>query len=251
MAVSARSSEQATRVSSAANLSRKANAPVKLMLDRRQEHIVCNRPDSHQKLKIGAKQDGTLTAIQLTSYGTAGVGTGAGTAGPATNLYKCPNLLTEEYDVFINAGPGAAFRAPGHPQGCFAFEQTIDDLAVKLKMDPLALREKIDESPARKVERQLILERTNWRNRRPAGSDTGPIKRGMGIAQSVWYRFVNMNSSCEVRVSSDGSVELMSAVQDLGGGHQDHARPGRRGGVRHGARKYRHSDRRYTLPDRS
>jgi xanthine dehydrogenase YagR molybdenum-binding subunit len=202
----------------AANLSRKANAPVKLMLDRRQEHIVCNRPDSHQKLKIGAKQDGTLTAIALTSYGTAGVGTGAGTAGPATNMYKCPNLLTEEYDVFINAGPGAAFRAPGHPQGCFAFEQTIDDLAAKLSMDPLTLREKIDENPARKVERQLILERTNWRNRKPAGSDTGPVKRGMGVAQSVWYRFVNMNSSCEVRISRDGSVELMSAVQDLGTG---------------------------------
>jgi xanthine dehydrogenase YagR molybdenum-binding subunit len=202
----------------AANLSRKANAPVKLMLDRRQEHMVSNRPDSHQKLKIGAKHDGTLTAIELTSYGTAGVGTGAGTAGPATNMYKCPNLLTEEYDVFINAGPGAAFRAPGHPQGCFAFEQTIDDLAVKLNMDPLALREKIDESPARKAERAVILERTDWRNRRPAGSDTGPIKRGMGIAQSVWYRFVSMNSSCEVRVSRDGSVELMSAVQDLGTG---------------------------------
>jgi CO/xanthine dehydrogenase Mo-binding subunit len=202
----------------AANLSRKANVPVKLMLDRRQEHIVSNRPDSHQKLKIGAKQDGTLTAIELTSYGTAGVGTGAGTAGPATNMYKCPNLLTEEYDVFINAGPGAAFRAPGHPQGCFAFEQTIDDLAVKLNMDPLTLREKIDESPARKAERAVILERTNWRNRRSAGSDTGPIKRGMGVAQSVWYRFVSMNSSCEVRVSRDGSVELMSAVQDLGTG---------------------------------
>jgi xanthine dehydrogenase YagR molybdenum-binding subunit len=202
----------------AANLSRKANAPVKLMLDRQQEHIVCNRPDSHQKLKIGAKSDGTLTAIQLTSYGTAGVGTGAGTAGPATNLYQCPNLLTEEYDVFINAGPGAAFRAPGHPQGCFAFEQAIDELAVKLNMDPLALREKIDESPVRKVERQIILERTNWRSRKSAGSDTGPIKRGMGIAQSVWYRFVAMDSSCEVRVSRDGSVELMSAVQDLGTG---------------------------------
>ena len=202
----------------AAYLSQKANAPVKLMLDRRQEHIVCNRPDSHQKLKIGAKHDGTLTAIQLTSYGTAGVGTGAGTAGPATNLYKCPNLLTEEYDVFINAGPGAAFRAPGHPPGCFAFEQTIDDLALKLSMDPLDFREKIDENPARKVERQVIRDRTNWRNRKPAGSDTGPIKRGMGIAQSVWYRFVSMNSSCEVRVSRDGSVELMSAVQDLGTG---------------------------------
>jgi xanthine dehydrogenase YagR molybdenum-binding subunit len=202
----------------AANLSRKAKAPVKLMLDRRQEHIVCNRPDSHQQLKIGAKRDGTLTAIQLTSYGTAGVGTGAGTAGPATNLYKCPNLLTEENDVFVNAGPGAAFRAPGHPQGCFAFEQAIDELAVKLQMDPLALRDKIDESPARKVERQVILERTNWRNRRPAGADAGPVKRGMGIAQSVWYRFINMDSSCEVRISRDGSVELMSAVQDLGTG---------------------------------
>ncbi|MGI8771162.1 MAG: xanthine dehydrogenase family protein molybdopterin-binding subunit [Acidobacteriaceae bacterium] len=202
----------------AVNLSRKASAPVRLMLDRRQEHIVSNRPDSHQKLRIGAKRDGTLTAIELTSYGTAGVGTGAGTAGPATNMYKCPNLLTEEYDVFINAGPGAAFRAPGHPQGCFALEQAIDELAVKLDMDPLALREKIDESPARKVERQIILERTAWRKRRPAAADTGPVKRGMGVAQSVWYRFVNLNSSCEVRVSRDGSVELLSAVQDLGGG---------------------------------
>jgi xanthine dehydrogenase YagR molybdenum-binding subunit len=202
----------------AATLSQKAHAPVKLMLDRRQEHIVSNRPDSHQTLKIGAKRDGTLTAIHLISYGTAGVGTGAGTAGPATNLYKCPNLLTEEYDVFVNAGPGAAFRAPGHPQGCFAFEQAIDEVAVKLEEDPLAFREKIDASPARKAERQVILERTNWRNRRPAASDTGPIKHGMGIAQSVWYRFVSMDSSCEVRISRDGSVELMSAVQDLGTG---------------------------------
>ncbi len=202
----------------AANLSRKANAPVKLMLDRKQEHIVSNRPDSHQKLRIGAKKDGTLTAIELTSYGTAGVGTGAGTAGPATNMYKCPNLLTAEYDVFVNAGPGAAFRAPGHPQGCFAFEQMIDELAIKLGMDPLVYRDKIDDNPARRVERKVILERSNWRNRKAAGADTGPIKRGMGMAQSVWYRFVSMNSSCEVRVSRDGSVELMSAVQDLGTG---------------------------------
>jgi xanthine dehydrogenase YagR molybdenum-binding subunit len=202
----------------AASLSRKANAPVRLMLDRRQEHIVCNRPDSHQKLKIGAKRDGTLTAIQHTSYGTAGVGTGAGTSGPATNMYKCPNLLTEEYDVFINAGPGAAMRAPGHPQGCFALEQTIDELAEKLNLDPLEFREKIDESPAREAERQIILEKTNWRQRHRAGADTGSVKRGMGISQSVWYRFVNMNSSCEVRISKDGSVELMSAVQDIGGG---------------------------------
>src|SRR6202789_537315 len=170
----------------AATLSQKAHAPVKLMLDRRQEHIVSNRPDSHQTLKIGAKRDGTLTAIHLISYGTAGVGTGAGTAGPATNLYKCPNLLTEEYDVFVNAGPGAAFRAPGHPQGCFAFEQAIAELAVQLEEAPPAFREKLNSSPARKAERQVILERTNWRNRRPVASDSGPIMHALGSAKSVW-----------------------------------------------------------------
>src|ERR1035437_4214157 len=85
-------------------------------------------------------------------------------------------------------------------------------------MDPLILRDKIDESPARRVERNIIRERTNWKNRKAAGADSGPIKRGMGIAQSIWYRFVNMDSSCEVRVSRDGSVELMSSVQDLGTG---------------------------------
>ncbi|MBV9678975.1 MAG: xanthine dehydrogenase family protein molybdopterin-binding subunit [Acidobacteriaceae bacterium] len=202
----------------AAELSRKANAPVRLMLDRKQEHIVSNRPDSLQTLKIGAKKDGALTAIKLVSYGTAGVGTGAGTAGPATNMYNCPNLHTEEYDVFTNAGPGAAFRAPGHPQGCFALEQAIDELAEKLSLDPLDFRERIDESPARKVERQTIRERTNWKNRHAPGADTGPIKRGMGIAQSVWYRFNNLDSACEVKLHRDGSLELMSAVQDIGSG---------------------------------
>ncbi|HEV2215575.1 MAG TPA: molybdopterin cofactor-binding domain-containing protein, partial [Terracidiphilus sp.] len=102
----------------AATLSRKTGAPVRLMLNREEEHLsVGNRPSSDQRLRIGAKKDGTITAIELISYGTAGCGTGAGCAGPATNLYKWAALHTEENDVFINAGPAAAFRAPGHPQG--------------------------------------------------------------------------------------------------------------------------------------
>src|SRR6185369_15364591 len=144
----------------AAHLSKKAGAPVRLMLDRREEHMaVGNRPSSVQHLRIGAKKDGTLTAIHHVAYGTAGAGTGAGAGGPAKNMYPCPNVLIEEYDVFTHAGPAAAFRAPGHPQGCFSFEQAIDELADKLAVDPLALREKIDfdepngkniDSPARR-----------------------------------------------------------------------------------------------------
>ncbi len=203
----------------AAHLSKKANAPVRLMLDRKDEHLsVGNRPSSVQRLKIGAKRDGQLTAIHLQSYGTAGTGTGAGAGGPAQNMYKCPNIRTEESDVFTHAGPAAAFRAPGHPQGCFALEQVIDELAERLRMDPLALRDKIDESPARREERRIGAEKINWPRRHAPGADSGPVKRGVGVAQAVWYRLINLDSACEVRITRDGSVELLSGVQDIGGG---------------------------------
>ncbi len=203
----------------ATHLSKKAGAPVKLMLDRRTEHLSAgNRPSSHQILRVGAKKDGSLTAIHLLNYGTAGVGTGAGAGGPAQNMYDCPAVMTEEADVFVNAGPAAAFRAPGHPQGCFALEQVIDEVAEKLNIDPLALRDKIDSNEARRTERRLGAERVGWSKRKAPGSDAGPVKRGLGVAQSVWYRFTDMDSSCEVRITRDGSVELLSGVQDIGGG---------------------------------
>src|SRR5215469_12699 len=200
-------------------LSKQTGAPVKLMLDRKEEHLsVGNRPDARIQLKVGAKRDGTLSALHLVSYGTAGVGTGAGTAGPTQNMYKCDNVLTEEYDVFINAGPAAAMRAPGHPQGCFALEQIIDELAEKIGMDPLEFRDKMDESPARREERRIGAQMANWSSRHKPGADPGSIKRGLGVAQSVWYRIGNMDSAAEVRITRDGSVELLSGVQDIGGG---------------------------------
>jgi xanthine dehydrogenase YagR molybdenum-binding subunit len=179
------------------------------------------------RLRVGAKKDGTLTAIHFVSYGTAGTGTGAGAGGPAKNLYPCPNVLVEESDVFTNAGPAAAFRAPGHPQGAFGLEQTIDELADKLGMDPLALRDRIDvddpgevwsSAGARRVERRIGAEKAAWARRHPPGVDRGSVKRGIGVAQAIWYRFVNLDSACEVRIARDGSVEVLSAVQDIGGG---------------------------------
>jgi xanthine dehydrogenase YagR molybdenum-binding subunit len=131
----------------AIHLSRKAGAPVRLMLDRREEHVaVGNRPSSLQRLKVGAKRDGTLTAIALESYGTGGVAAGAGVGFCHATMYPCPNVSTAHYDVFTNAGPCAAFRAPGQVQGIFALEQSLDELAERLGMDPVALRDRIDTS---------------------------------------------------------------------------------------------------------
>src|SRR5690242_8858205 len=203
----------------AAALSKQTGAPVKMMLSRKQEQLSSgNRPDARIHMKIGAKKDGTLTAMQLVSYGTAGVGTGAGTSGPTQNLYKCANVHTEEYDVFTNAGPAAAMRAPGHPQGAFALEQAVDELAEKLGIDPLEFRDKNDEHPARREERRIGAELSGWSQRHKPGADPGPVKRGLGMAQAVWYRIADVGASAEVRIGRDGSVEFMSSVQDIGSG---------------------------------
>lgn len=205
----------------AAKLAHEAKAPVRLMLDRKGEHLsVGNRPNSRQTLTIGANRDGKLTGIKLISYGTAGVGTGAGTSGPAKNIYQCDHIYTEEYDVFTNAGPGAAFRAPGHPQGAFALEQTIDELAYKLNLDPLEFRKmNTRHHEARQLEYEIGAKKFGWDKRNPRpGADPGAVKRGMGVANSVWYYIHGTGFQAAVQVNSDGSVELTNGVQDIGGG---------------------------------
>jgi xanthine dehydrogenase YagR molybdenum-binding subunit len=208
----------------AIHLSRKARAPVRLVLDRREEHVsVGNRPSSLQRLKLGAMSDGTLTALRVESYGTGGVAAGAGVGFCHTAMYPIPNLHTEHYDVFTDAGPCAAFRAPGQVQGIFSLEQALDEMAHAIGMDPLALRDKIDtndndDARARKVERRVGAARAGWSRRLPPGADTGPIKRGIGMAQSQWVYIVHGTTTCEVRIGGDGSVTALTSAQDIGTG---------------------------------
>jgi xanthine dehydrogenase YagR molybdenum-binding subunit len=203
----------------AVELSRRAQAPVKLFLDRQEEQMDSgNRPGTWQRLRIGAKRDGALTAISLLSYGTAGVALGAGVGFNAEALYSCPNFDGAQHDVFINAGPGCAMRAPGNTPGAFGLEQAIDELAERLAIDPLILRDRIDPSPVRREERRIGAERIGWQRRHVPGADPGPVKRGLGVAQSLWMANVQINSACEVRVMRDGSVEVLSSVQDIGTG---------------------------------
>jgi xanthine dehydrogenase YagR molybdenum-binding subunit len=202
----------------ALHLSRKARKPVRLFLDRRSEHLAAgNRPSSIQKLKLGASKDGTLQAIHLLAHGSAGCAAGAGCSGPAKNLYPAKASRTEEFDVFLHTGPAAAFRAPGHPQGAFALEQAMDELAEKLGIDPVSLRDKNDAHAARREERRLGREKFGWdeaRKRKPSGT----VRRGVGFAQGLWYNFDGAHSSAEVIIHDDGSIECRSGVADIGGG---------------------------------
>ena len=157
-------------------LSRQAGAPVRLVFDRQEEQVDSGyRPATWQRLRIGARRDGTLTAISLLSYGTAGTALGAGVGNVASRMYTCPNFEESHYDVFTNAGAGSAMRAPGAVPGAFALEQAVDELAEKLGMDPIALRDRIDPSPARREERRIGAKRIGWSHRhapapRPARS---------------------------------------------------------------------------------
>jgi len=200
-------------------LSRQAHAPVRIVLDRHEEQIDSgNRPATWQSLRLGARRDGSLTAISLVSYGTAGVALGAGVWSFAESLYTCPSFEGAQHDVFINAAPGCAMRAPGAVPGAWGMEQAIDELAERLALDPLALRDRIDPSPVRREQRRVGAERIGWSRRHAPGEDSGAVKRGIGVAQSLWMANVQINASCEVRVMRDGSVEVLSGVQDIGTG---------------------------------
>lgn len=209
----------------AGELARQARAPVALLLDRREEQLCTgNRPDSLQQVTLGATADGTLTAIKVLAHGSAGIGTGAGVGRNAFGVYsRCPNIRVESHDVFTHAGPATAFRAPGHPQGAFAIELALDELAAKLGRDPLDLRLAHNEHPVRRHQFELGRQRFRWDERRKlalAQRQRGArMRRGVGVAASIWGDFGRGKAVvATVSVGRDGSVRVHNGLQDIGVG---------------------------------
>ncbi len=200
----------------AADLAKKTGTPVKLMLSRKQDFSSGgNRPDSLSKVKIGANSAGKLTAFQAETYGTAGVGRGAGVTLPF--VYEIPNRKVTHRDVATNAGASRAFRAPGRPQGCFAMEQAMDELAHKLGVDPLEFRLKNDPNETRQKEWRIGAEKIGWSKRTAPSSESGSIKRGVGLGASMWA-VPGRGTKAEMTIYPDGSIEVKCGTQDIGTG---------------------------------
>ncbi|HXR48589.1 MAG TPA: xanthine dehydrogenase family protein molybdopterin-binding subunit [Candidatus Limnocylindrales bacterium] len=212
----------------AAQLSREAKAPVRLMLTRFDQALaVGNRPSSFQKIKMGAKADGTLHAFEAENYGTAGIGAGGDSGGGGGGadltmpyLYKVPNSRVKQSHVAVNAGSARAFRAPGNPPASFGMESAMDDLAVKLGMDPLAFRLKNDPNEVRQREYAIGAEKIGWKEEyRKPGSSPGPVKTGIGCAGAAWPAGgPSRSTQGEAQINPDGSVEFRLGVQDIGTG---------------------------------
>jgi xanthine dehydrogenase YagR molybdenum-binding subunit len=203
----------------AATLARKAGKPVRLFLDRAQEHMAAgNRPSATGKIKLGADKDGKLIALQAETYGTGG-------NPPLPYVYNVPNRRTENSTVTLNAGGQRAMRAPNHPQGCFLMESAVDDLAEKLGLDPLEFRlknlpEGDFKTPFYEAQIAIGAKEIGWENRKARGKaeGKGPWKTGYGMALHTWGGGGGPDKQVRCIVSPDGSVEIRSATQDIGTG---------------------------------
>ncbi|MBV8774947.1 MAG: xanthine dehydrogenase family protein molybdopterin-binding subunit, partial [Deltaproteobacteria bacterium] len=203
----------------AAQLAREAGAPVKLMLPRAAEHLATgNRPSSWQHVKVAAASDAKLTAIDLFQHGSGGIGGGAGSSGPFKQVYNCPNVRTEERNVYLNAGPSSPMRAPGWPQGCFALELALDELAHRLGIDRLEFRRRNSTHPVRALEYEIGSRAFEWQERSRASRNKGPVHRGIGVASGWWHGTGRPGSQAEMVARRDGRVELRTGSQDIGTG---------------------------------
>jgi xanthine dehydrogenase YagR molybdenum-binding subunit len=204
-----------------ARLAKMANAPVKLMLDRREEHLdTGNRPSAFAQVRAGATGDGKLTAFDARSWGTGGAGAGSGF--PLPYLYQFPNRRRAHTDVYINAGQQRAMRAPGHPQGCFITEIVMDELADRVKMDPVEFRIR---NARPKAPNAMWIDyfqegarQFGWEKRHPTGDQTpGPIKTGMGVSAHLWGGG-GRGTQAHIDITSDGGVVVKCGTQDIGTG---------------------------------
>ncbi len=203
----------------AARLAKLAGAPVKLLLSRHEDFLCTgNRHSSVQRVRLAARRDGIFSAISWESFGTGGVEGGAQTSGPIEGMYRIPAVAIHEEDVYTNAGPACAMRAPGHVQGMIALEAAIDELSDKLGLDPLEVRLRNDKSAIRKAELRLGAERFGWSRRKPSGSDRGALMRGLGVAGTTWDGSGLPGPEVEVVVDSDFRVEVLCGTQDIGTG---------------------------------
>jgi len=211
--------------STAAALSKQAGGrPVRLFLDRIQEHLAAgNRPSAGAQVKLGSTRDGKLVAMIAETRGVGGISRGA--QFPLPYVYDVPVSSRSHSDVFVNCGDARAMRAPGHPQGCAIMEAAMDDLADKLGIDPLEFRLKNlppddFKTPVYQAEVKMGAELIGWsQNRKPRGQHgKGPIKRGLGMGLHTWGGGGARDKQVACIINPDGSVEVRSATQDIGTG---------------------------------
>jgi len=217
----------------AASCARNLNRPVKLVVSRSMMfQSVGHRPAIDQRIQLAADAAGKLTAIQqdyvnhtsmLDDYDEG--------CGEATGfIYSSPNVLVTGGLARRNVGTPTSMRGPGAVPGLYALESAMDELALKLKMDPVQLHlinepEK-DESTGQPFSSRHLkecittgAEKFGWNKRTPG---IGSMQRdgltlGWGMAACTWIA-ARTDSEATVELRQDGTARVICGTQDIGGG---------------------------------
>ncbi|NUY01214.1 xanthine dehydrogenase family protein molybdopterin-binding subunit [Paraburkholderia youngii] len=222
-----------SHVSLCAMAARQTGRPVRLALERPQMFgPVGARPRTEQHFVIAARHDGTLTAMRHDSISnTSMIEDWTETCCMVTRmLYAVPNQVTTHRLVQLNVGTPTFMRAPGETTGSFALESAMDELAVALKMDPLALRLKnYAESDPQEHKPwsgkslrecyQIGAEKFGWsrRSHTPRSMRNGNTLIGMGMATAT-YPANRSEASALAQILPDGTAVVASGTQDIGTG---------------------------------
>ncbi|MDB5447698.1 MAG: Aerobic-type carbon monoxide dehydrogenase, large subunit CoxL/CutL-like protein, partial [Phenylobacterium sp.] len=210
-----------------------AGRPVRLALSREGVfRLIGGRALSQQRVALGAKADGTLAALIHT--GTTGVVTGTNFPEQFTfnarHLYAADALHVDQAIVEMDIAANCAMRAPGESIGSFALESALDELAVKLELDPVELRRRIepDKDPTTGQpfsSRNLVeayrqgAERFGWaeRNPTPGARREGEWRIGQGVA-TAYYPYYRRPNSARIRLTADGRAVVQAAAHEMGMG---------------------------------
>lgn len=220
----------------AALLSKKAGRPVQLMLDRNGESLtVGNRPNSRQRVRLGARRDGRLTAIVADIEQANGAyqtgGEASNVSGIYQTLYECENVRTVQTALYTNTGPAVAFRAPGQVEGAWALEQAMDELSLRLGMEPIELRMKnyseVDQSQDNtplslpeglRLSYEKVQKAAGWTGR-PEPEQAGRVRKGVGFAAHDWGGGGGSPPGYAwIELSGDGGADVVTGTQDIGTG---------------------------------
>jgi xanthine dehydrogenase YagR molybdenum-binding subunit len=218
----------------AAYLSRASGGrAVRVFNDRRSEAIAAgHRSPSHQTYRVGARLDGTLTAVESAAVMPNPMrGWIAGITVPVRSLYHCDNVRASAIPLRIDVEPSNAFRAPGVMEGTFGYESALDELAAALSIDPLALRrandtgvDQVSGFPYSDKHLSACIDRAaelaGWAERDAVRDREHPDgrRRGLGAACQIWFGGGGPPAHALVRMGHDGVVTVVTGAQDIGTG---------------------------------
>ena len=210
-----------------AALSRKTGRPVKIAMTRNEVFLGTGpAPATHMKVKVGATNDGRITAAEAHLTYEAGAFPGSPVASACRTMfapYAIPNGWIEGLDVVVNTQKSAAYRAPGSPTAAFAAETVLDELCEKIGMDPVEFRLI---NAAQEGTRQItgpvfrkigFLEMCQAAQQHPhLATPIAGKRQGRGVAAGCWMNGTGP-ASAVASVNPDGTVSLVEGSPDIGG----------------------------------